>query len=274
MTNGSGVSPGDRNRNARLVRLRTAVPVTNAIVGITWLIASRWSWCAIMIPEFWPARRSGAKPGPWMPPWSWAADRAARAGFAGVTVACEPTGTVAGVGPDGRRAGGWRSFLRGRRRCRGRAGAEDLTSDKSDEKDAVLIARSQPSCSATCLSRLSRPGAGYGTSGRGDPTHRCPGPNRPLGRANCGPSSPPAGPGTQPSQPTGWQTSRRPTWPDPRRAYQLPENQVASLPGIETPSSAHITGGPTPRRTNPIKRCREPTPLPLCRPTSGQAPRH
>ena len=34
MSNGSGVSRGDRNRNARLARLRTAVPVTNAIVGI------------------------------------------------------------------------------------------------------------------------------------------------------------------------------------------------------------------------------------------------
>jgi hypothetical protein len=32
--NGSGVSRGDRNRNARLVRLRGLVPVTNAIVGI------------------------------------------------------------------------------------------------------------------------------------------------------------------------------------------------------------------------------------------------
>ena len=34
MGNGSGVSRGDRNRNARLVRLRALVPVTNAIVGI------------------------------------------------------------------------------------------------------------------------------------------------------------------------------------------------------------------------------------------------
>ena len=34
MTNGSGVSRGDRNRNARLARLRELVPVTNAIVGI------------------------------------------------------------------------------------------------------------------------------------------------------------------------------------------------------------------------------------------------
>ena len=30
----SGVSRGDRNRNARLGRLRVAVPVSNAIVGI------------------------------------------------------------------------------------------------------------------------------------------------------------------------------------------------------------------------------------------------
>ena len=34
MTNGSGVSRGDRNRNVRLARLREAVPVLNAIVGI------------------------------------------------------------------------------------------------------------------------------------------------------------------------------------------------------------------------------------------------
>jgi transposase len=34
MTNGSGVSRGDRNRNARLARLRELVPVSNAIIGI------------------------------------------------------------------------------------------------------------------------------------------------------------------------------------------------------------------------------------------------
>ena len=34
MGNGSGVSRGDRNRNARLERLRRLVPVTNAIAGI------------------------------------------------------------------------------------------------------------------------------------------------------------------------------------------------------------------------------------------------
>jgi transposase len=34
MGNASGVSRGDRNRNARLARLRELVPVENAIVGI------------------------------------------------------------------------------------------------------------------------------------------------------------------------------------------------------------------------------------------------
>jgi hypothetical protein len=34
MGKGSGVSRGDRNRNARLDRLRGLVPVENAIVGI------------------------------------------------------------------------------------------------------------------------------------------------------------------------------------------------------------------------------------------------
>jgi hypothetical protein len=32
--NGSGVSRGDRNRNARLARLRQLAPVTKAIAGI------------------------------------------------------------------------------------------------------------------------------------------------------------------------------------------------------------------------------------------------
>lgn len=34
MGNRSGVSRRDRNRNARLARLRVLVPITNAIVGI------------------------------------------------------------------------------------------------------------------------------------------------------------------------------------------------------------------------------------------------
>jgi hypothetical protein len=42
MGNGSGVSRGDRNRNARLARLRVLVPLSNAIVGIDLADKSRW----------------------------------------------------------------------------------------------------------------------------------------------------------------------------------------------------------------------------------------
>jgi transposase len=71
----------------------------------------------------------------------WAAGQGAHAGFAGVTVACEPTGHR------------WRVLSR-LAADRGMAfvcvqpmvtswsrRTEDLTSDKTDEKDAVLIAR-------------------------------------------------------------------------------------------------------------------------------------
>jgi transposase len=44
MGNGSGISGGDRDRTARLKRLRALVPVTNAIAGIDLAGKSRWSW--------------------------------------------------------------------------------------------------------------------------------------------------------------------------------------------------------------------------------------
>jgi transposase len=141
MGNGSGVSRGDRNRNARLERLRALVPVSNAIAGIdlagkkqvvvvadhdSKVIARRTFWCR--------AWDLGAA-------LDWAAGRAAAHGWAGVTVACEPTGhrwRVLGQLAAGRAmpfvcvqplVTSW-----SRR-------TEDLTSDKTDDKDAVLIAR-------------------------------------------------------------------------------------------------------------------------------------
>ncbi|WP_353953196.1 transposase [Knoellia sp. S7-12] len=72
---------------------------------------------------------------------NWAAERAAKAGFAGVTVACEPTGhrwRVLGQLADRRGMGfvcvqpAISAWVRK---------TEDLTSDKTDDKDAVLIAR-------------------------------------------------------------------------------------------------------------------------------------
>jgi hypothetical protein len=92
MGNGSGVSRGDRNRNARLGRLRVLVPVTNAIAGID-LAGSKQMVVVTDHDSRVIARRTfrcrawdlgGAL--------DWAAGKAAAAGLAGVTVACEPTG--------------------------------------------------------------------------------------------------------------------------------------------------------------------------------------
>ena len=92
MVNGSGMSRGDRNRNARLVPLRELVPLDNAIVGIdladrkqmlvvtdhdSKVLARRTFRCkAWTSGRRWTGRPSGRRPG----------------GFAGVTVSCEPTG--------------------------------------------------------------------------------------------------------------------------------------------------------------------------------------
>ena len=92
MTNGSGVSRGDRNRNARLSRLRSAVPVTNAIVGID--LADRKQMVVVTDHDSRVLARRTFRCKAWDlgAALDWAADRASKAGFAGVTVACEPTG--------------------------------------------------------------------------------------------------------------------------------------------------------------------------------------
>ena len=92
MSNGSGVSRGDRNRNARLARLREAVPVTSAVVGID--LADRKQMVVVTDHDSKVLARRTFRCKAWEmgAALDWANDRAARAGFVGVTVACEPTG--------------------------------------------------------------------------------------------------------------------------------------------------------------------------------------
>jgi transposase len=139
--NGNGVSRGDRNRNARLDRLRVLVPVSNAIVGIDLADAKQMVVVTDHDSKV-PARKTfrcrawdlGAA-------LDWAAERAAVKGFSAVTVACEPTGHR------GRLLGQlaadrWMPFVCVQPMLSSWARrSEDLTSDKTDEKDAVLIAR-------------------------------------------------------------------------------------------------------------------------------------
>ena len=92
MGNGSGVSRGDRNRNARLVRLRGLVPVTNAIVGID--LADAKQMVVVTDHDSRVLARKTFRCRAWDlgVALDWAAGRAAAHGFAGATVSCEPTG--------------------------------------------------------------------------------------------------------------------------------------------------------------------------------------
>jgi transposase len=92
MNNANGVSRGDRNRNARLSRLRELVPTANAIVGID--LADKKQMVVVTDHDSKVLARRTFRCRAWDlgVALDWAAERAARAGFAGATVACEPTG--------------------------------------------------------------------------------------------------------------------------------------------------------------------------------------
>jgi transposase len=141
MSHGSGVSRGDRNRNARLSRLRAAVPTTNAIIGID--LADRKQMLVVTDHDSKVLARRTFRCKAWDlgAALDWASDRARGKGFAGVTVACEPTGHRWMVLAQLAAERGM-SFV-----CVQPAASswarktEDLTTDKTDDKDAVLIAR-------------------------------------------------------------------------------------------------------------------------------------
>ena len=141
MTNGSGVSRGDRNRNARLARLRTLVPLENAIVGID--LADKKQMVVVTDHDSKVLARRTFRCRAWDLgiALDWAAERATAKGFAGVTVSCEPTGhrwrVLGQLAAD-------RSMpfvcVQPMQTSWARR-SEDLTFDKTDDKDAILIAR-------------------------------------------------------------------------------------------------------------------------------------
>jgi transposase len=141
MTHGNGVSRGDRNRNARLGRLRELVPLDHAIVAID--LADKKQMVVVCDHDSKVLARKTFRCRAWDLGLAldWAGQRAAGKGWAGVTVSCEPTGHR------------WR-VLGQLAHDRGMPfvcvqpmvtswarRAEDLTFDKTDDKDAVLIAR-------------------------------------------------------------------------------------------------------------------------------------
>ncbi len=141
MSDRSGVSRGDRNRNARLARLRAAVPVSNAIAGID--LADSKLVVVVTDHESRVLARRTFRRRAWElgVALDWVAARAAAAGFAGVTVAAEPMGhRWRVVGQLAAERGMAFVCVQPLMSAWARR-AEDLTFDKTDDKDAVLIAR-------------------------------------------------------------------------------------------------------------------------------------
>jgi transposase len=139
--NASGISRGDRNRNARLARLRALVPLENAIVGID--LADKKQMVVVTDHDSRVLARKTFRCRAWDlgAALDWAAGRAAAKGWAGVTVACEPTGhrwrVVGQLAADR----GMPFVCVQPLQMSWARRSEDLTFDKTDDKDAVLIAR-------------------------------------------------------------------------------------------------------------------------------------
>ncbi len=163
---GSGLSRGDKRRNAKLARLRALVRADHAIVAID--LADRKQAVVVCDHDSQVLARKTVKVRAWElgPVLDWARSVAGKHGFAGLTVGCEPTGhrwmvlnqlaaqrgiALVCVNP----------MLVGRARE-----AEDYTRDKSDDKDAMLIARLvaqlhcyAPECAEETWARLRQLGA-------------------------------------------------------------------------------------------------------------------
>jgi transposase len=141
MSNGSGVSRGDRNRNARLGRLRDLVPVTNAIVGIDLADAKQMVVVTDHDSKVLARRTFRCRAWDLGVALDWAQERAVAKGWAAVTVACEPTGHRWRVLGQLAADRGMPFVCVQPALTSWARRSEDLTCDKTDEKDAVLIAR-------------------------------------------------------------------------------------------------------------------------------------
>ena len=141
MAQGSGLTRGDQNRNRRIAALREAVRRDRAVLAIDLgedkqaavLVDHEGKVLARKVVKAKAYQLGGLL--------EWAADRAARAGFAGVTVACEPTGhrwkAVMGLADA---AGLGFVCVQSLAVHRSRE-ADDYTRDKTDHRDAWLIGR-------------------------------------------------------------------------------------------------------------------------------------
>ena len=163
MSDRSGLSRGDRNRNARLARLRGLLPPGNAIVGIDLADDKQAAVVTDHDSRVIARRRVSARAWELGGLLDWAVARAAAAGFGSVTVACEPTGHRWRVLDQLAAARGLALVcVQPLLVYRAREG-EDLTFDKSDPRTRSSSPGWPPGCTVTSRSRPMRSGPGCGT---------------------------------------------------------------------------------------------------------------
>jgi hypothetical protein len=138
--NGSGVSRGDRNRNGRLERLRVLVPVTNAIVGIDLADVKQMIVVTDHDSKVLAGKTFRCRAWDLGEALDWSAVQARAGGFCRATVACERLATGGGPGQLASVRGVPLVCVQPMLTSWARR-SEDLAFDKTDEKDAVLIAR-------------------------------------------------------------------------------------------------------------------------------------
>lgn len=141
MTNGRRLSRGDNRRNARLARLREVLPRDHAVLGLD--LADHKQVLALTDHDSRVLARKTVRSRPWQlaEAIEWGRDQALAAGYSGVTLACEPTGHRWKVVDELATSAGINLVCVQPLLVHRAREAEDFTHDKSDDKDALLIAR-------------------------------------------------------------------------------------------------------------------------------------
>jgi transposase len=138
---GSGLTRGDRNRNRRIAAVREMVRRDRAVLAVD--LGEDKQVAVVLDHEGRALARKvvRAKAHQLSGLLEWAAERAARAGLAGLTVACEPTGhrwkALMGLADA---AGHGFACVQSLAVARAREG-DDYTRDKTDHRDAYLIGK-------------------------------------------------------------------------------------------------------------------------------------
>lgn len=141
MFEASPLSRGVKRRNDRLSRLRQIVRRDHAVVAID--LASKKQVIVVADHDSRILARKTFACTPWKlgPAIAWARTQAKAAGFTGIVLACEPTGYRWKVVGDVAAAAGVQMVCVQPMMVARARETEDFTRDKSDDKDALLIAR-------------------------------------------------------------------------------------------------------------------------------------